>query len=298
MSPLVAVTGATGHIGAELVRQLRKRGAAVRAIGRSAARLAPLAALGAEAREGSIADAGFLARVFAGADAVFALVPPDYATADHRAYQRQTADHLARAVEAARVPSVVTLSSLGAELDAGTGPIAGLHDLEKRIEQIAGVRVVHLRPTYFMENELNNIGLIKTAGITGSPLKADLLRTLVATRDVAVVAAELLCGPAAAGISVRELLGPREYTSREVASCLGTAVGRPDLAYVEFPYGDARKALLQHGMSANVADLFVEMYQALNDGRVRSLQGRSAQTTTPTTLEQFAKDTFAPAFAA
>lgn len=296
MSQLVAVTGATGHIGAELVRQLRQRGAGVRAIGRGSERLQPLAALGAEPHVGSVDDVSFLTRAFGGTAAVFALIPPDYAAPDHRAYQRRIAESYARAIESAKVPRAISLSSLGAELDGGTGPIAGLHDLEKRLEQVSGLHVLHLRPTYFMENELNAIGVIRSAGILGSALKAALVRTLIATRDIAAVAAELLAALTFTGRSVRELLGPREYTSRDVASILGAAIGKPELPYVEFKYDDVRKALLQHGMSKNVADVFVEMYEAINSGRVHSLQGRRPETTTPTTLPQFAQDTFAPAF--
>src|SRR6266705_2888045 len=135
----VVVTGATGHVGGALARELRARGVRVRAIGRSRERLEGLVARGAEARVGSIDDPGLLTEAFAGAGAVFAMIPPDYTTPDHRAYQRRVGDTLATAIERAKRPRAIDLSSVGAELDGGNGPIAGLHDLEKRLEAVSGL---------------------------------------------------------------------------------------------------------------------------------------------------------------
>jgi uncharacterized protein YbjT (DUF2867 family) len=298
MSDLVAVTGATGHVGGVLARELRSRGVGVRVIGRSAERLQSLTALGAEAAAGSLDDPEFLERAFTGATAVFAMLPPDYTAPDQRAHQRRIGDRIATAIEKAGVPRAVSLSSVGADLESGNGPIAGLHDLEKRLESVRGLHVLHLRPTYFMENHLFGIGLIKGQGIYGSPLKADVAFAQVATRDIGVAAAEALREAAFTGHSVRELLGPRDYSMREATRILGAAIGKADLPYVEFPYDATRQALTGMGFSADVAAKFVEMYDGFNTGRVKPTQGRGPSTTTPTTLEQLAKDTFAPAFKA
>ena len=295
MTKVVTVTGATGHVGGELVQRLKTAGVKVRAVARHADRLKALGE-GVEAHAGSLDDAAFLTKAFLGADAAFVLIPPSYGEKDFRGYQRRLGDVVTGAVRTAGVPRVVSLSSVGAERESGTGPIAGLHDFEKALEAVSGLHVLHLRPAYFMENELNAIGLIKSAGITGSPLKADQPLTLVATRDIAAVAADVLAPATFSGVGFREVLGPREYTPREAARVFGAAIDKPELPYVEFSYDDTKKALLGAGMSEDVARLFVEMYEGLNEGRVRSLQGRTAQTTTPTTLETFAREVFAPAF--
>jgi uncharacterized protein YbjT (DUF2867 family) len=297
MSQVVTVTGATGRVGRQLVRRLRDQGVRVRAVARHADGLSALGD-GIEAHAGSLEDTAFLTQAFAGADAVFAMVPPSYGERDFRAYQRRVGDSIAAAVAAARVSRVVTLSSIGADRDGGNGPIAGLYDLEKRIEAVAGVHVVHLRPTFFMENELNTVGLIKSAGITGSALKAENAIPMIATRDIAEAAASLLAPATFTGRSVRELLGPRDYSPRETARILGAAIGRPELPFVEFSYDDTKKALVGAGMSDDVARLFVEMYEGFNEGRVRTVQGRGPATTTPTSLDTFAKEVFAPAFGA
>jgi hypothetical protein len=98
------------------------------------------------------------------------------------------------------------------------------------------------------------------------------------------------------GYIVRELLGPRDYTHREATAILGAAIGKPDLAYVEFSYEDFRKGLLGAGFSASVADAYVEMYTAFNDGRVQSTMSHDTSSTTPTTLEEFSREVFAPAY--
>ncbi|MGH7544837.1 MAG: FMN-dependent NADH-azoreductase, partial [Gemmatimonadota bacterium] len=98
------------------------------------------------------------------------------------------------------------------------------------------------------------------------------------------------------GTTVRELLGPRDLTMQEATRILGASIGRPDLEYVQFPYDDYAKALMHAGFSESVAQLFAEMAQAMNAGRVRSLEGRNAQNTTPTTLESWAQEVWAKAY--
>jgi uncharacterized protein YbjT (DUF2867 family) len=121
---------------------------------------------------------------------------------------------------------------------------------------------------------------------------------MVATRDVAAAAADLLAAPAFAGHATRDVFGPRDYTHREATAILGAAIGKPALVYVEFSYEDFRKAIVGMGFSESVAGVFVEMYEAFNSGRIQATVKRTAESTTPTTLERFAREVFAPAFAA
>lgn len=296
MSHLVTVTGATGHIGSGIVERLLNGGHRVRGIMRDEEKFKPFAERGAEARVGDLADKEFLTEAFRGADAVFAMIPPDQAAKDLRAEQGSIADNLAGAIEAARVTKVVALSSIGAQLASETGPIAGLHDLEERLKSVPDLSLVILRPTYFMENFLYWVPLIKNAGICGETVRADVSMPLIATRDIAAVAAEYLAAPTFEETTVRHLLGPREYTFREATSILGEAVGKPNLQYVEFSKQDYRNGLLQAGFTENVADAYIEMEDSINNGSLFGEAKRDESTTTPTTLEEFAKDTFSPAF--
>lgn len=298
MNHIVTVIGATGNIGSGLVDRLLKNGIKVRAVGRGQDKLAPLMRSGAESRAGSLEDRAFTTDALRGADIAFLMIPPPYNAPDMRADQRRMGASLIEAIKKSGIQRVVALSSAGGELSAGTGPILALHEFENAVRDIAGLSAVILRPTYFMENHLGAIGLIKHAGINGSSMRPDTRLPMVATRDISTVAAEILSTPTFTGISVREILGPRDYSMQEATAILGAAIGKPDLAYVQFSDSDYKKGLEGAGLSANAADLFIEMNAAFNAGAIQNTFKRSTANTTATTLEQFARDVFAPAFQA
>lgn len=296
MSELYVVTGATGHTGQIVAERLVTAGKKVRVVGRDAAKLKKIT--GAEAAVGSLEDFDFVAKAFAGASAAYVLVPPNYALPQggFRAYQNRIIQSAINALDKSRTSHVVTLSSVGAHLGAGVGPVCGLYDMEKAFTAyLPKANVLHLRPTYFMENLLANIGMVKSMGILGTPLAADVAMPFIASRDIGAVAAKHLLELDFKGHSVQELLGARDVTMNEVARALGTAIGKPDLKYVAVPYDDAKLGLLQMGLSEEIAGMYVELSRAFNDG-TRPTQSRSPSTTTPTTIEEFAKSVFAPAY--
>ena len=296
-SPLV-VCGATGNVGSRITRSLLAAGKLVRAVGRERVRLGPLAAAGAEPRPGDLGDADFLADVFTGARGVFAMIPPDYAASDMAAYQERIGESLVSALGKARVPRIVTLSSIGAHLPSGTGPIRGLHEFEAKVGRLRGAEVVHLRAAYFMENFLWSIPVIRGQGVNGSTILPDTPIPMVATRDIAAEAARLLLAESVVGHSVRYLLGPRDLTLSEATRIIGEAIGKPDLPYLRFPEDETRKAMLGMGMSGSAVEALLEMERAFNDGRIRPTQERNASNTTPTTLEEFARSVFAQSYRA
>ena len=292
-----AITGATGNIGSKLTKRLLAEGHEVRAIARGTRKLKELEAEGAEVHTGSLSNTAFLAEAFKGAHGVFAMIPPDYRTEDMLTQQRTIADSEVEALKKSDVRQVVGLSSFGAHHEKGTGPIAGLHYFERRLSDLSGVDVVCLRAGFFMENFLQNIGLIKSAGMNGSALAPDLAVPMIATKDIAAAAAEHLIRADFIGRSVHYLLGPRDATPAEATRVLGRAIGKPELSYVRFSYDETRKALIDAGFSQNAADELVEMYHAGNEGLLRPTEPRSEKNTTPTTLEEWS-GTFAAAFAA
>src|SRR5579862_1868994 len=165
MATTAVVMGATGNVGYKLAMELLARGLTVRAIARHASALEPLDSKGAEVRRGSLDDMGFLTSAMRGADVVFAMQPPDPTTPDIRAYSTRITSTVAEAIRAARVSRVVALSSAGASLPSGTGPIAGLYDFEARLKSLHNVSLVVLRPAYFMENYLASIPMIRSSGM-------------------------------------------------------------------------------------------------------------------------------------
>lgn len=292
-----AVMGATGHIGRIVTERLLRAGHQVRVMGRSADRLKGLVGQGAISHAGAFDDADLLIRAFGGVDGVFAMIPPDYTTGNFLAYQDRVGSAIARAVDTTRVPSVVNLSSIGAHLSGKTGPIRGLHKQETRLNDIRDLRVVHLRPGYFMENLLWSIPTIQSLGINGSPLKGGLPIPMVATRDIGAKAAEFLADLQFRGQTAFEFVGPKPVTMQEATSVLGKAVGQPDLKYVQFPYEEAEQAMLAAGMKPDVVGLFIEMDRGLNDGLIRATQPMTQDRLGTTSIEDFAQE-FAAAFRA
>lgn len=294
---MIVVTAATGQIGQTLVEELLNRKQKVRALARDEKKLAPLAAKGADTRAVDLTDAAAVAESFRGASAAFLLIPPRYNAPDFRHYYNQVSGVYAGAVRAAGVQRVVNLSSLGAHLPEGTGPIKGLYDHERRLDGLADVHRLHLRPAYFMENAYFSLGLIKAQGINGSPIAPNVRFPMIATRDIAHRAARALTEDTFSGRTVLELHGERDLSMVEMTRALGAAIGKPDLPYVQFPYPDAFNAMVNMGLSPDVAALFNEMYKAFNEGILKPTQPRSAETTTPTSIEAFAK-AFAAAYRA
>jgi len=285
---MIAVMGASGHTGRRVAELLVDSGEKVRALGRSKEKLAPLEKKGAEARTGDAQDARFLASAFQGADGVFTLIPPDARSTDYRALQDAQGQAIAEALRESGAGRVVFLSSIGADLPEGTGPIAGLHAHEARLRELSGVHTLILRPGYFFENFHETLGLIKHQGINGGAIAPDTAIPMIATRDIGDAASRALRERRFQGVAVQELLGPRDLTHAEATRILGARIGNPDLQYVQFPYDDFVKALVQSGLSENIASLYAEMARALNEGRVKSLEGRSPENTTKTRFEDFA----------
>lgn len=295
---MYAIMGATGNVGGKTADLLLNRGEKVRVIARSEERLKQFRDRGAEVSTGDAADTGFLTKAFTGADAVFTIIPPNMMASDLRGFQNEIGESVATAIRNSGVKYVVNLSSLGAELPEGTGPIKGLHDQEQRLNTLAGVNISHLRPAYFMENLLWNIDMIISKGITGGAVRGDLTMAMIATKDIAMVAADHLVKRTFSGKSVKALLGQRDLTMDEAATIIGRKIGKPDLKYVTFSYDDTYRGMLDMGLSKDVSRLFVEMSKALNDGLFGiNRTPRASENTTGTPFEEFA-DYFATVYKA
>jgi uncharacterized protein YbjT (DUF2867 family) len=286
---LVTVMGATGKTGQAVAEKLLAGGAKVRAMGRDPKKLEPLVKRGAESVLGDTGRAADLTAAFRGADAIYALVPPHYTAADPLAHYDQVSGAIATAITESGVKRVVFLSSIGADLPSGTGPIVGLHRAEAKLKAIAGLDLLLLRPGYFYENHFGAIGLIKSQGVNGGATKPDVPFVQIATRDIGTIAGQALLDRDFTGTSMRELFGPRDLTMAEATRILGSKIGKPDLQYAQFPDEGVIQGLVGAGFSKGLASLFVEMSHAFNEKRVRNSQARSATNTGTTTLEAFAE---------
>jgi uncharacterized protein YbjT (DUF2867 family) len=290
------VMGASGNTGHIVASNLLTRGEKVRAVGRNSAHLQPLVSKGAEPFIADVSDAGALAKAFHGADSAFVMIPPNITSKDPLGYSNRVGDAIAAAVQKGGTKNVVVLSSVGAELASGSGPVVGLHNLEQKLNQISGANVLFLRAGYFMENTLPQVNAIRQMGIVGGPLRPDLKISMIATRDIGTAAADVLLHPTIRGKQARELLGQRDLSYNEVASIVGRTIEKSDLKYVQLPDDQFRGALVQMGMSEAMANLLLEMTGSMNSGHMRALEPRTPQNTTPTTFETFVADTFVPAY--
>lgn len=293
---MYAITGASGNTGGVIARTLLAQGQKVRVIGRHLEALEPLLNLGAEPAVCDLTDTDALTRAFTEAQAVYVMVPPSPANPDYRSFQESVTDSIASAVATSGVKYAVALSSFGADKPDKTGPIAGLHSFEEKLNHVPGVNVLALRAGYFMENTLAQIAVIKMAGVCGGPLLPELKLPMIATRDIGAYSAERLLLLDFTDKQTRELHGQRDLSMAEASTIIGRAIGEPELRYVEFADAQVRPALIHSGMSANVADLILEMSAALNSGHVRALEQRTSMNTTPTSFETFVEGEFLPAF--
>lgn len=293
---MITILGATGHIGGTIAELLIKKGERVRLVSRSGDKLSSLVGKTAEAYVGDAQDTEFLVKAFTGADAVFSLIPPNPKVDHFLTYADKIGESIARAIAAAGVTHVVNLSSIGGELPSGTGPIAGLHHHEERLNKIKGLNVVHLRAGFFMENLLMNIDLINAKNIAGSALRGDIKVAMIATKDIAAFAADRLVLKDFTGTSVKYLLGQRDLTHIEATDIIGKKIGKAGLSYVMFPYEDAEKAMVGGGLSPDMSRMYIEMSKAFNDERIIP-EKRSPINTTATSFEEFCDQVLVPLYA-
>jgi len=286
---MYVITGATGNTGKIIASKLLEAGKKVRIISRNAEKAKELTNKGAELFIGDTSNVELLKKAFNGATAVYAMIPIDWQTVNYTEHQLKHANAIAEAVRECKVKYIVSLSSQGAHLDSGSGVVLGLHKMENIFNKIEGLHTLHLRPTYFMENSLGMIGLIKQAGIMGSPVKADLSFPIIATKDVGNYATKRLLALDFKGHNIQNLLGAGDVSYPQIAKVYGAAIGKNDLKYVEFSFADFKSAFVQQmGASENVADNFNEFIKAMNEGKIMAQAKRDAESTTPTTIEEFA----------
>lgn len=293
---MYVILGASGHTGSMVAAKLLEQGKKVRAVGRDKERLAPLVKNGAEAFEGDISDRRSLREAFHGAEAVYAMVPPEMSSNDYRSFQDRASGSIAWAIEDSGVKHVVALSSIGAGKESKTGPVVGLHYFETKLNRIPGINLLNLRPGYFMENLLAQVFVIKEFGMMAGPLDADLMVPMIATSDIGAAAADALLKLDFSGKQTRELLGQRDLSYMQAAKIVGAVIGKPALAYVQLPDNQLIQSMVQMGMSRNTAELLCEMSASLNNGHMKALEPRSAANTTPTSFEQFVSEEFVPAY--
>jgi uncharacterized protein YbjT (DUF2867 family) len=285
------ITGVTGHIGSMVARDLLNKGKKVRVVSRHGLKMKGFVDSGAEVLIGDLNNERFVNKAFEGISAAFCILPPSNLSEDLRKERQRISHNYTDAVRNNGTKHVILLSSIGAHLREGVGSVDGLADMEMFFSHLKNINILNLRAGYFMENLFFQLDMIKSSGIIGSTIKGDLKFPIVATKDIAAVVTKRLLSLDFSGNSIEYVLGPKDLSFNEIAKIIGTEVGRPDLKYVQFSDKDYKKGLIQSGyISENVVDSLIKMEGAFNSGRALNAHTRTAENSTPTNLEEFAKD--------
>jgi len=277
-----AIAGVSGHTGKVVAESLLARGKKVRVIVRDAAKGEPWKARGAEVAVADLGDTAALTQALRGAEGAFLLIPPSFGPQKYHDHQASTARSLQRAIADSGVPHVVFLSSIGAQIAKGTGPIAGLHQAENLFREISGTRFSFLRAAYFYENFGNVLPVAKDAGALPSFFPASFAFPMVSTGDIGRLAADVLVE----GTPKTQILElGTVHTTAEIATTLGRILGKP-VTVQEAPLDAVAPALTAAGLPADLAALYAEMTGALIDGTIVFEGGSSRRVESNEPLEQ------------
>ncbi|MEV1317602.1 NAD(P)H-binding protein [Micromonospora arborensis] len=289
---MIVVTAPTGHIGGRLVQDLLEAGTPVRVVARDPARLTPDVVERVEIVRGSHGDPAVVTEAFAGAAAVFWLVPADpRSTSPDDAYSgftRPVLDALAS------VPRVVGISALGrgTSVAGRAGHVTATLAMDDLIAA-TGVPYRALTMPSFMDNTLRQLTPITQQGVLYGPIVPDLSAPTVATRDIAAMAARLLRDDTWTGFEEVPVLGPEDLTQNEMAAIVADVLGRP-VRYQQVPGEAFKENMRRAGLSEAIAQGMLDMAVAKNEGLDNGV-ARTPEWSTPTTFRQWCLDVLKPA---
>jgi uncharacterized protein YbjT (DUF2867 family) len=274
---MILVTGSSGTIGRELVKELTTAGAPVRA----AYHTRPPSLPGVQGARIDLATGEGLDAAVDGADAVFLLVGE---THDQTAAEIR----VVAAAQRAGVKRLVKLSVFAAETEAYS--FARIHRPVERAVEASGIPYTLLHPVSFMQNFVNYYGdTIRTENAFYLPC-GDARESHVDARDIARVAARALTSAGHEG-KAYVLTGPELLTYAEAAAKLSAAVGRT-ITYVDVSEADYQKSLTDLGVPADYVHKLLELYRFIREGRasvtstaIKDVTGRE-----PTPFDRFAHE--------
>lgn len=271
----ILVTGATGTVGREVVRQLVAAGRRVRALVRDeATAAATLGGPGVELAVGDLDRPDTLDAAVQGVERLYLLTPMA-----PRLRERDAAG--VDAAKRAGVPRIVKHSNLGAE-DAAASRLQQWHRAGEKLIEDSGLAWTFVRPSGFMSNALGWAGTIKSQGaVYGTG--ADGRLSVVDPRDIAAVAVAALTEPGHEG-KAYDVTGPQALTNAEQVAIIAEAIGTP-IRYVDLPEAAARQAMLDRGMPVEIVDGLLEFVADVRQGggeqfsdAVQAVTGRPART--------------------
>ena len=295
---MIVITTPTGDIGSQVLATLLAStgtsGEKLRVIVRDPARLPGPARDRVDVVAGSHSDADVVDRAFAGADAVFWLVPPDSQAPSLQVAYSGFTQAAAKAFTAHGVGHVVGVSALG----RGT-PVAGRAGLVtasfEMDDLIAGTGVAYraLANPSFMDNLLRQVGSIRDEGVFTGTEAADRKFPTAATRDIAAVATRLLLDRSWTGSGRIPVLGPTDISPDDMARTMTEVLDRP-VRYQQQSVADLGATMASYGVGDAFVQGMVDMMRAKAEGLDDGVP-RTPETASPTTFRQWCEDVLKPA---
>jgi uncharacterized protein YbjT (DUF2867 family) len=291
------LTGSIGNISKPIAQNLIEAKHQVSIITSNVQNVESIEKLGATALVGSVEDGAFLKSAFAGADVVYLMIPPKWAVTDWYAYQQEVSHNYISAIQENHVKKVMVLSSIGAHMGKGAGPIDGLAYLESKLNEVADIQVVYLRPSYFYYNLFSMIPLIKNAGFMGSNMPADHTLVLTHTSDIVDIASRYLLEDKFNGKEILYISSDARLIS-EITSILGQSIGKPELTWVQFTDEQSLNGMMQAGLSETISKGYTTMGSAISSKEIEADYWKNVDKVAfgKVKLEDFAKE-FAGVFA-
>ena len=291
---MIVITAPAGLIGHQVLGNVLGSGQPVRVIMRDPSSLPAEARERVEVVQGSHGDFDVVDRAFAGADAVFWLVPPDpHADSAEAAY----VDFTRPACDAFKrhgVQRVVGISALGRGTAAAGH--AGLVTASLAMDDLiasSGVSYRALTMPSFMDNLLRQVPAIKNRGMFFLPISGDRKLPSCATRDIAATAARLLLDDFWSGHGHVAVLGPEDLSFNDMAQIMSEVLGQP-VRYQQIPARALKDRLTGTGMSDAMAQATVDMMTAKDQG-LDNAEPRTPESTTPTSFRQWCEEVLKPA---
>jgi uncharacterized protein YbjT (DUF2867 family) len=295
---MIVITAPTGKIGSRLLDILLDeaptRGEELRVIVRDPAKLPDAVRARVDVVTGSHGDAEVVDRAFAGADAVFWLVPPAAPRTPSldAAYSGFTLP-AAKAFTAYGVGHVVGVSALGrgTPVAGRAGQVTASLAMDDLIAS-TGVAYRALANPTFMDNLLRQVASIRDDGVFTDTVAADRKAPAAATRDIATAAAGLLLDRSWTGTGEVPVLGPEDLSANDMARIMSDVLGHP-VRYERQSLDDFRAALAGHGIGDALVQGYVDMMRSKDDGLDDGVQ-RTPRTGSPTTFREWCEEVLKP----
>lgn len=278
------ITGATGQVGSNLVKELKKRHFPIRAVVRNPDKLADKAI---ETRTADLFNTNQLTEAFEGGTTVCVMTPENPASTDIIEDTKRIVENYKKVIQETGIKKVVALSCVGAHLDGNTGNILLSRMLEQALATL-DIERVFIRPSYYFSNWLGYLETVEQYGVLPTFFPEDLKIEMHSPVDLANFITNIMTDTSSNGKEIYELTGPQKYSSIDVANTLSTLLNK-NVAVQSIPQAEWKKTLLSVGFTDNAATNLLDMTQAVIDNK--TIPERPNDTIKlPTTLEAYLKE--------